>query len=132
VSSSTAGVMEGVLHSFNASHRLKMSFTVDISQRWAEIGGEVRGLKPKMKSVWGKYGLVPRLGRKLDPHPGLVPLHADRTDFCPPRKNMRLKIKMMAFYCGVDRSARGEVSQADSGGVPSEEGRQKAKLLGVV
>jgi hypothetical protein len=104
VDSSTTGVTEGVLHSFNAIHRLKMSFTVDISQRWAEIGGEVGGLKPKMNSVSGKYGLVARLGRGPGPYPGVVLLYSDSTDFCPSRKNVRLKIKIMALYCGVGLS----------------------------
>jgi hypothetical protein len=45
---------------------------------------------------------VARLGRGPGPYPGVVLLYSDSTDFCPSRKNVRLKIKIMALYCGVE------------------------------
>jgi hypothetical protein len=92
----TTGVTEGVVHSFNAIHRLKMSFTVDISQRWAEIGGEVGGLKPKMKSVPGKYKLVARPGQGPGLYPGLVLLYSHAASKWPWSQNKVLFLFFLA------------------------------------
>jgi hypothetical protein len=87
-SSSTTGVMEAELYSVNAIDLLKTYFTVEMLQRWAGIGGEVGGLKPKMKTVPGKYGLVARPGREPSPYPGGCLLYSQAPRIRPDHKKV--------------------------------------------